>query len=191
MFLLCKDVLYGLNLDSYIEREALGATLTIPTDSGKNEIFSFEEFPDSLEKKNVLLKDVSVTLLQSKTCINHSDKSEPGIVYALLRDATCIPDDVFISKKHSNNIELIKKISYTTCEPDYGDYTVGVYFVKIALAADDLVHIYFENSDSYFLKNHIALYCDDDMKVTFYDNLKTVTMNDDEFISLSDLESNG
>ena len=188
MFFVGKDILYGLNLNSYINREGSNVTLTIPTDNGKDEVFSFDDFPiDSLERKNVLLKNVSVTISSKKTCVHHSDKSEPGTIYALLRIANCIPDDVFINKKHSKYFELIKKISYTTGEPDFGCYTATVYFVKITLAPDELVHVYFASEDSYFLKEHLAFYCKDDMEIIFNDNLKTFVQNDTEFISLSSL----
>ena len=189
MFLVCKDILYGLNLSSYIQRKDSEIILTLPTDSGKHEIFLFDDFLiDSLEKENVLLKNVSVTITDNKTCV-HSGESEPGTIYALLRVANCIPDDVFINNKHSSRFELIKKITYTTCEPDYGSYTTAVYFAKITLKPDEFVHVYFASENAYFLKEHIALYCDDDMKITFKDNLQTFVTNDSEFLSLSELSS--
>lgn len=189
MFLVCKDILYGLYLDSYAHRKDSKVILTIPTDSRENEIFSFDYFPiDSLEKKNILLKNAIVTITNSKTDV-YSGESEPGTIYALLRVSNCIPDDVFINKKHLSNFKLIKKISYTTCEPDWGSYTATVYFVKITLKPDEFVHVYFASKNAYFLKEHIAFYCDDDMKITFKDNLQTFVTNDSEFLSLSELDS--
>ena len=190
MFLVGKDILYGLDLNSYIQRKNSEVILTIPTDSGKYETFSFDDFlidslEDSLEKENILLKNVSVTITNDKTYV-HSGESEPGTIYALLRVADCIPDDVFINKKHLSSFELIKEITYTTCEPDYGSYTTSVYFVKITLKPDELAHVYFAGENADFLNKHIAFYCDDDMQITFKDNLQTFVTNDSEFICLSE-----
>ena len=190
MFLVGKDILYGLKLDSYIKREGSNVTISIPTDDGGAESFTFDEFPiESIEKKNILFKKVSVTISDNKTTCVHSDKPEPGTIYALLRIANCIPDDVFINKKHSKNFELIKKISYTTCEPDWGSYTANVYFVKITLAPDELVHVYFANKHAGFLKDHFCFYCYDDMEIIFKEDLTTFLLNDNEFMSLSELVS--
>lgn len=189
MFLVCKDILYGLDPDWYIKREGSKVSITIPTDNGDHEVFLFDDFPiDSLEKKNVLFKAVSITS-NGITSVVHSSKSEPGIIYALLRVANCIPDDVFINKKHSSRFELIKKISYTTSEPDWGDYIATVYFVKITLKPAEFVHVYFAGENAYFLEKHIAFYCDDDMEITFKDNLQTFTTKNTNFLSLSELNS--
>lgn len=138
--------------------------------------------------KNVFLKNVSITRSDCRTYVR-SGESEPGTIYALLRIANCIPDDVFINKKHSSHFKLIKKIRYTTCEPDWGDYTATVYFVKINLKPDEYVHVYFAYKNAHFLEKHIAFYCDNDMEITFKDNLHTFAKNNTEFLSLSKLES--
>lgn len=177
-------------VSSYIKQKGSKATLTIPTDNGEDYVFEIEGYSVSaLENENVLLTNVHVTISddKTKTSVVNSKESEPGTIYALLRVAHCVPDDVFINKKHSSCFELIKKISYTTCEPDYGDYKANVYFVKITLKPDEFVHIYFASKNAYFLKHHIAFYCDDDMEITFKDNLQTLVPNDTEFLSLSEL----
>lgn len=190
MLLVCKDVLYGLNENSYIKREGSKVTLTIPNECGKDGVFLFDDFPvESLEMKNVLLKNVSIKASNGKNYV-YSTKTKPRIIYALLRVANCIPDDVFIKREHSRHFKLIKKISYTTCEPDYGDYTASVYFVKITLKPEEFVHIFFANKNTYSLTKHIALYRDFDGEIEFKDNLKTfVPNNSEEIMSLSELDS--
>ena len=189
MFLVCKDVLYGLNENSYIQRKDSNVILTIPDDDGTTTVFSFDDFPiDSFGLKTILLKDVSVRSSKKQTSIC-SSKSKPGTIYALIRVANCIPDDVFINKKHSRNFELIKKIRYTTLEPDLGSYTASVYFVKITLKPDEFVHVYFASTNAPFLKEHLAIYCDYDMEITVTENLKTFVPNNAEFMSLSELDS--
>lgn len=49
--------------------------------------------------------------------------------------------------------------------------------------------VYFASKNAYFLKKHIAFYCNDDMEITFMDNLQTFVTNDSEFLSLSELSS--
>lgn len=191
LFFVGSDVLYGLNETSYVKRNGSAVTLTIPTDSGENWIFSFDDFPiNSLGKKNVLLTNVSVKTSGNRTRVVKSEVSESRVVYALLRVATCIPDDVFIDKKHSSHFKLIKELRYTTLEPDWGDHTASVYFVKITLKQDEYVHIYFSYEGADSLKHHCAFYYEDDGSLHFKDELKTIRPMNNEIISLSELSTN-
>lgn len=191
LFLVGSDVLYGLNETSYVNRNGSAVTLTIPTDSGENWIFSFDDFPiNSLGEQNVLLSNVSVKTSGNRTRIVKSKDSKSRVVYALLRVATCIPDDVFIDKKHSSHFKLIKELRYTTLEPDWGDHTASVYFVKITLNPNEYVHIYFSYKEADLLKHHCAFYCEDDGTLHFKDELKTIRPMNNEIISLSELSAN-
>ena len=195
MFFVCKDVLCGLRESAYIKRKDSKVILTIPNDSENPEVFSFDDFPievfgneDIILKRDIVLRNVSVKVLKSKTFV-HSVKEESNTIYALLRGVNCIPDDVFIKATQSHNFKLIKKITYTSCEPDYGSYPATVYFVKINITPSNLVQVYFAGKDSHFLEDHIAFYHDYyEKRIRIKNNLQTFTINGDEFISLSELD---
>ena len=112
MFLVCKDSLCGLKESSYIKRKGSKVVLTFP--SKNPEVFSFDNFPiedlneDIILRDDILLRNVSVKVSKSKTYV-HSIKEESNTIYALLRGANCIPDDVFIKATDAHNFELIKK----------------------------------------------------------------------------------
>ncbi len=189
MFLVCKDILYGLNENEYIKREGSKVVLSIPSDSNNFEVFSFDDFPiEDFGNKDIILRNVSVRTSKSKTFV-HSINKESHTIYALLRGANCVPDDVFIKTTQSCYFKLLKKITYKSCEPDYGIYPTAVYFVKINLKPFNLVEIYFAGKNSSILEEHIVFYCDYNKRIRFKNNLETFILNSDEFISLSKLNS--
>lgn len=190
MFFVCKDILYGLDKNTYVKRDGSKVIITIPTKHDKTEVFTFDDFPiEALGMRNIFLENVSVSTSNGQTRIR-TGAPQPGIIYALLRESDCIPDDVFIKCSHSSCFEPIKHIKYKTCEPDFGCYTASVYFVKIVLDCDEYVHVYFAGKNSFHFEKHIAFYCDDNMCVNFFDNMRTFVQNDPlEFMSLSELNS--
>lgn len=193
LFLVGPDVLYGLDESYYVKRSGSTVILTIPTDSGENWIFSIDDFPiDSLGEKNVLLSNVAVKTAGNRVRVVKSENSnsKSKVIYALLRTATCIPDDVFIDKKHASHFKLIKELRYTSLEPDWGEHTASVYFVKITLKPDEYVNIYFSYKGAEYLKHHCAFYYDYEGSLSFTDNLETIRLLNDEIMPLSELPTN-
>ena len=108
-------------------------------------------------------------------------------MYAILREYTCVSHDLFIVSSQKKNVEVLDCISFYTVEPDYGEYEVKVYIVKITLKDDETLLVY-SGDNLHPFKQHIGFYkqwCSN--KYAVNPDLMTLLSPGSDFVCLKDL----
>ena len=134
-------------------------------------------------KKDIFLKDVILEQKDSKTytIISQLREKNDGTFIALLRNTSTIPGEIYISKKMTENIEIIRQIKIADIEADYGDFVSEVYLIKVKLKCNQELSIFYNHIE------HDAILNKENETLEVVPGLKTYLMNKNDYISLSDL----
>lgn len=134
-------------------------------------------------KKDIFLKDVILEQKDSKTytIISQLREKNDGTFIALLRNTSTIPGEIYISKKMTENIEIIRQIKIADIEADYGDFVSEVYLIKVKLKCNQELSIFYNHIE------HDAILNKENETLEVVPGLKTYHMNKNDYISLSDL----
>lgn len=83
-----------------------------------------------------------------------SDNSR--VIYALLHYEKVVPSEIYIHDSMKSYVEVLENIKFYDVEPDYGEYLVNLYFVKITIPQNKTIPFYFSwKSDLKILENHL------------------------------------
>lgn len=134
-------------------------------------------------KKDIFLKDVILEQKDSKTytIISQLREKNDGTFIALLRNTSTIPGEIYIPKKMTENIEIIRQIKIADIEADYGDFVSEVYLLKVKLKCNQELSIFYNHIE------HDAILNKENEILEVVPGLKTYHMNKNDYISLSDL----
>ena len=155
--------------------------------------FIFSDIDEDMLEKDILLDNVSLTRVsKNKYYITSSDTQEQPYMYALLRSAVGIPDDIFIPASMKNNVTVLRRIQFLDNDEFYGEFLSNVYLVKIKLDLGESLPMYLaserpnklEEHYVFYKKNRSKRYCVSEKMSTHIHLSKN---NKDEYISLSEL----
>lgn len=134
-------------------------------------------------KKDIFLKDVILEQKDSKTytIISQLRGKNYGTCIALLRNTSTIPGEIYIPKKMTENIDIIRQIKIADIEADYGDFISEVYLLKVKLKCNQELPIFYNHIEHDAILNKKNGICE------VVQGLKTYHMNKNDYISLSDL----
>lgn len=158
-----------------------------------NFVFNIDGISKKSLEKDLLLEKISLRKTsKSSYSIDLSKKISESYMYALIRSAAAIPDDVFIPSSMKDKVTVLRRIRFIDDEVDYGDFLSNVYFIQIDLGGHESIPIYLTYDNPYFLEEHYVFYKTDwDEKYHISKKLKTFIYidkyNKDQYISLSEL----
>lgn len=145
-------------------------------------------------EKDMLFKSVRLTVISPKFLyhVYNGDANEEEM-YALLRSARAVTDDLFIPASMRDKVTVMQRIRFVDDEVDYGDYLSNVYLIKIKLKKKESLPIYMSYENPYSLDDHYVFYRSDFERGEYSVSnlLKTyILINDsnrNDYISLSSL----
>lgn len=118
----------------------------------------YEHKLDNISLKQESKNSYHINLSNDDSSNDSSKKVNDQCMYALLRCASIVPDDIFIPASKKDKIEVLRRIRFIDDEADLGDFLSNVYLIKITLKYHESIPVYLTCTKPYVLNKHYVFY---------------------------------
>ena len=153
-------------------------------------VFNIKGLRKESFNRNLILEDIYLEKIDNNSyVINPADKKSEKYMYALIRNASVVLDDVFIPRCMKDKVEVLRRIRFIDDEVDYGDFLSNVYLIRIKLECRESLPVYLTCSKPSVLREHYVFYRTDyNKEYCVSEKLKTfIYVKENQYISLSEL----